>query len=177
MHAKMHASFNFKPIENPSKIPLNLNMKKIKFKKKYKWYSYIFPFQSIRQLIDTAIISGAITITFALLVDISYFEISMMFLAAWFFSWAVCYMTLPGTVIMEFENLIDDINRIEKLLKMQKYTNKKTGDLNLFIPEIPEFMKWKENIIKMHVNEKEIILIGPVFVMEMVAHKLMFDNK
>ena len=175
MHAKMHASFNCKSIENPIQVSLGLNMKKIKFKKNYKWYSYIFPFQSIRQLIDTAIISIVITIAFALFVDISYFEISLMFLAAWFFSWAVCYMTLPGVVIMEFENLIDDVNSVKKILILQKYKNKK-NELNLYLPEIPEFMKWEENTIKMHINEKEIILTGPVFIMEMVAHKLIFEN-
>ena len=119
--------------------------------------------------------SKSISLAFALFVDISYFEISLMFLAAWFFSWAVCSMTLPGVVIMEFENLIDDVNSVKKILILQKYKNKK-NELNLFLPEIPEFMKWEENAIKMHINEKEIILTGPVFIMEMVAHKLIFEN-
>lgn len=160
-----------------SLIPIKYFMKKIQFSKKYNWHFNIFPFQSIRQLMDTILISFVITFIFASIVDINYLQIFIMFLMAWFFSWSVCYMTLPGIISVEFENLTDDLNKIKKILLSQKYSNENVNAINLYKPKIPEFMIWRENIIKIHVDDKNIILTGPKFIMEIVAYKLIFQDQ
>ena len=38
-------------------------------------------------------------------------------------------------------------------------------------------MIWHENIIKIHVDDKNIILTGPKFIMEIVAYKLIFQDQ
>ena len=129
----------------------------------------------LRQFIDTLMISFIVTCAFYIFVDVSYYEIVIIFSTAWFFSWSVCYMTLPACLIVESDNIFVDELKISTILNSQKYKKTTKNGLDFYLPKIPDFMIWKENSIKIQIGEDKIFINGPVFMLEIVASKIALE--